>query len=342
MADLHQKAIKSALKTVKDLGKLSDKLRSGNSEIHRAYRTVIRALEGNTTNAWIVAEALTTLKASVELISANYYGDAIAVGIGQVKRDLKIYGLGELEPIDENTAGPALASTMALVELQADRTTSVAMLDLGEEYILGDDDRKGILTESPVIGEMAFWLTVLAILTYEAGISDKMDEGEEIIIEVPVEEVAEEDVAEKKEKETKEINTKVVRQAVAQVDSDTTRTCLNVHGQIVGLNKKFHLTGTPRYADDMHKPPFHRGCRTAIATILEEYLKDEVTAGMRKDAVEQGKKPKPSALKGKAHYKVVGKKVREFRKGQWHSYKTYDTNVKAREAAAKLNRDRRS
>ena len=75
---------------------------------------------------------------------------------------------------------------------------------------------------------------------------------------------------------------------------------------------------------------------------MAEYLDPVLTKGMRDEAIEEGKKPKPSTRKGKAHYKVVGKKVHEFRSGRWHRYKTYDTHRKAREAGEKLNRDRRS
>ena len=311
MPNLHQQSIKSALRTVRELGEQSDRLRAHSSEVHRAYRTIFRVLKGNIDNLQIVIEALATLKASIKTIVAAYYGDAIDIGQRQVWRDLDIYDLGIPEPLDGATIAPAVASTLSLVELQADRTTAVSRLDLGEEYIIGDEVRQGTLTANPIIGDIAFWATSLAVLAYTTGTGDKMG------------------------KDAK-------RQAVAQVDSDTTRTCLNVHGQIVGLEEKFHLTGTPRYADDMHATPFHRGCRTAIATIMAKYLEPEVTAGMREEAIEEGKKPKPSTLKGRAHYKVVGKKVQEFRKGRWHRYKTYATHRKAREAGEKLNRDRRS
>ena len=307
----HEKSIKSALRTVTELGELSDRLRAHSSGIHRAYRTIFRVLKGNIGNLQIVIEALATLRSSIQTIAATYYGDAIDIGERQMWRDLEIYDLGIPEPLDGLTFAPALTSTLALLELQADQTLAVSRLDLGEEYIIGDDDRQGTLRPNSVIGDMAFWMTSLAVLTYKTGIGDKMG------------------------KDAK-------RQAVAQVDDNTTQTCLRVHGQIVGLKEDFHLTGTPRYADNMYTSPFHRGCRTVPATIMAKYLDDKVTKDMREEAIEQGKKPKPSKLKGRAHYKVVGKKVQEFRKGRWHRYKTYDTYRKAREAGEKLNRDRRS
>ena len=112
--------------------------------------------------------------------------------------------------------------------------------------------------------------------------------------------------------------------------------------QIVEVKEDFHLTGTPRFADDMHAPPFHRGCRTAVATIRRDLVKADVTSDMRDDAIEQGKKAKPSALAGRAHFRVVGKSVQEFRGGRWHTFKRHDTQLAARKEAARQNNARRS
>ncbi len=281
-----------------------------NSAIHRAYRTVLRALKGNTDNPAIVTDALITLEDSIRAAAAVFYDDALAVGMAQAQRDLVIYGLGEPDNVDPNNANLAIASTIGLLHSQNEQALSIARLDLGEEYIIGDASRKGIIQPAPILSEMSFWLTSLSVLSYEQGTKRKMSEPE----------------------------TESVRQAVAQIDEHTTQTCLNVHGQIVGWNENFHLTGTPRYADDMFDPPFHRGCRTAIANLLIELVDDDVTAGMRDDAIEQGKKPKPSTMVGRAHYKVVGKSVQQFRAGRWHRYKTYPTNLAARSAAARLNK----
>ena len=55
------------------------------------------------------------------------------------------------------------------------------------------------------------------------------------------------------------------RQAVAVVAGNTTDCCLRVHGQIVGVNEPFALSGEPRFADSMMYPPFHWSCRTSAA-----------------------------------------------------------------------------
>lgn len=306
----HERSVASALKTVAALGKLSDRLRGRNSAIHQAYRTVLRALKGNTDNVQIVVDALATLEASIRAAATNYYEVAIGVGTNQAVRDLQIYNLGEPDDPDPNSIPVAITSTIGLLKYQSDRAVAIAQMDIGDELIIGDATRRGIIQPAPVLGEMAFWLTSLSVVAHEAGTKRQMPE--------------------------------VVRQAVAQIDQHTTPCCLAVHGQIVKEEEDFHLTAPPKYASRMHSSPFHRGCRTGIAVILPKFIDDDVTARMRQDAIEQGKKPKPSTMVGRAHYRVVGKSVQEFRKGRWHTYKRHDTNLAARSAAARLNEARRS
>lgn len=310
MPNQHEKAVKSALNTVDELGELFDRLSVGNSAIHVAYRTVLRALKGNLNNVTAVNEAMDTLKASIKTISTEYYGEAVDLGVEQSITDLGLYGMaGQVVGVSDSIAVPALAATMQAIEVQAKHTVSFVKLDMDPSYTLGDGNRQGVVRPAPIIGEMKFWVAVLQKLAYKEGTSKV---------------------------------TGVRRQAVAQIDQHTTRTCLNVHGQMVGRNEKFHLTGTPKYADEMLNPPFHRGCRTGIALIPDQYIDGKVTEEMRKEAIAQGKKPKPSTLVGRAHYKVVGKTVQEFRGGRWHKYWFYGSNAEARSAAASLNEARRS
>lgn len=58
-------------------------------------------------------------------------------------------------------------------------------------------------------------------------------------------------------------DTQYSKQAIATIDERTTDCCLRVHGQIKPIDEPFHLTGTPRYADEIQDPPFHWYCRTA-------------------------------------------------------------------------------
>lgn len=54
------------------------------------------------------------------------------------------------------------------------------------------------------------------------------------------------------------------RQAIATIGPRTTDTCLRVHGQIVGVDEPFTLTGDPKFASQMMGPAFHWGCRTSV------------------------------------------------------------------------------
>lgn len=307
---LHERSIESALKAIEELEKLFERFRVDTSEVHKAYRTISRALKGSMTNVQIVTEALETLRSSIEKIIKGYYDKAIEIGMDQAVRDLNIYDLGKPDDPDD-IMFPALVSTLSLIERQSNLVIAISELGLDEEYAIGDEERQGVLAPVSVINEVRFWVTTLFGLAYVLSIGKKMGSD-------------------------------AVKQAVAQIDDNTTQTCLNVHGQVVALEGTFTLTGTPRFAGKMSSSPFHRGCRTVQLIIMKKHLDDEVTKEMRGDAIEQGKKPKQSTRKGKAHYKVVGKKVQEFRSGRWHKFETYDSNIAAREAAAKLNRDSRS
>lgn len=55
------------------------------------------------------------------------------------------------------------------------------------------------------------------------------------------------------------------KQAIAAVGTDTTETCLKVHGQIQDLDKPFHVVGRPSFGEWQMSPPFHWNCRTTVA-----------------------------------------------------------------------------
>lgn len=73
-------------------------------------------------------------------------------------------------------------------------------------------------------------------------------------------------------------------QVVAAIDENTTDCCLQAHGQIQPLDEPFKLTGTPRFSDEIMKPPFHDFCRTAEALWLEQFEEVGPTTAEMKDA----------------------------------------------------------
>lgn len=74
------------------------------------------------------------------------------------------------------------------------------------------------------------------------------------------------------------------RQAVAAIDERTTDCCLRVHGQIVGMDQPFRLTGSPRFADYVMAPPFHWHCRTAETLYIPEFEEIGVKTGDMRSA----------------------------------------------------------
>lgn len=74
------------------------------------------------------------------------------------------------------------------------------------------------------------------------------------------------------------------RQAIAAIDENTTDCCLRVHGQIVGLDEPFHLTGQPRFGPYIQNPPFHFHCRTSQALYVPAMEKIGVPTAEMRDA----------------------------------------------------------
>jgi len=76
------------------------------------------------------------------------------------------------------------------------------------------------------------------------------------------------------------------KQAIATLDERTTDCCLRVHGQIQPLDEPFHLTGTPRYADEMQSPPFHWYCRSVEALYLDDFEQIGIPTAKLRDAAD--------------------------------------------------------
>lgn len=76
------------------------------------------------------------------------------------------------------------------------------------------------------------------------------------------------------------------RQAIAAVDERTTDCCLRVHGQIVGVDEQFRLTGTPKFSDTKKNPPFHWNCRTGTSLYVEDFEDFGVTTGEMREAAQ--------------------------------------------------------
>lgn len=85
----------------------------------------------------------------------------------------------------------------------------------------------------------------------------------------------------------------IVKQATAALDNSDNRVLLACPGQIQQLDGKFHLTGSPAYAEYMDWAPFHGRCLTAI--VLYDPVFDD---GLTEAAVDQILTDRAAGMRG--------------------------------------------
>jgi hypothetical protein len=88
------------------------------------------------------------------------------------------------------------------------------------------------------------------------------------------------------------------KQAIAAIDSRTTETCLNIHGQRQPMSKKFRVVGTPRFSRRKDWSPFHWYCRTSVVLYREEY-DDGLTERMQSQSEQEQQRRKEAAEKAR-------------------------------------------
>lgn len=233
-----------------------------------AYRNARRAMasvlaEGADTRYRAAAanEVLVTLQRRLGEIGYEALGEAAEIGRGSAGEQvagyeaagMRVEVAGELADL-----GPLLDGFGGVVEGQLRAVYSLVAAGAGAERVIGDKTRLGALQPGPVTRGLAQGLT----LAREKGLALWLVGRDGRLI-------------------TEE--TLFRRQAIAAVDHLTTDCCLRVHGQVVGLDEDFRLTGTPRYADRLRGAPFHDWCRTSVALYQEAY-DDGLTAELRGSA----------------------------------------------------------
>lgn len=227
----HQIVIDAALRTNEELARLFARLGNTdapNGKVLSAYRMARRALRGDVNNLPMLLATLMELRERVRDVVGEVLADAVDVGMMQAARELKAYGLGAgmSNPADPRAATDAILSAL---DAQVTRVKALAINGIQDEaLVLGDEERVGILSPTPVISEASKWTGALAVAAWMANI----------------------------EHATRGSGDEFHRQAIAAIDERTTDCCLRVHGQVVGLQEDFHLTGT-RFADYLRNPPFH-------------------------------------------------------------------------------------
>lgn len=254
-----ENAIRSAARANETLAAMfrrAGSVESGRGYVISAYRTANRALaqalqESNRTLA--VWDTIRTLKASLRNGIRTSMLDASAAGVEEALRQLRFYE-GEDQTVIPIVLGTqvdsAVTALMAQVERQEQLLNAYLAAGLDETLITGDAERQGVLRPSDILTGAAFWMAALMWGGYQSQVESRPQYD---------------------------------KQAVATLDARVTECCLKVHGQIQELDDKFHLTGSPRFADHLDWTPFHWYCRTSIALYLPEY-DDGLTARMRSGA----------------------------------------------------------
>ena len=252
----HRATIRHAQRATNDLKSLFDSALGSHAhprgKVFRAYNNARRDLDGNTGNPAAVNQVTQELRSAVTTAVREALINAQSIGMTQAQADLLTYGFtyGGLGNIPINDALAIILNSLE-AQIRAARSGAYSQANL-----LGDDKRMGLLVPSVVISTAADWLTKAVTQTWATSVEASI--GAE--------------------------NLEFVKQCFAGIDERTTRTCLRAHGQIQPLNKDFHLTEEPRYADYLPNPPFHRYCRSVIALVRNIYADDQLTVDMKRAA----------------------------------------------------------
>lgn len=249
----HERAVKLALRTGRELKKLFDQMgnvRHPNGRLLSAYRQARRALRGKITDRVAVAQIIDELRRAIRQNTLEQMAAARQLGILQARTELAIYGLPNAAlPIAANIG---LDVVMSAFETQITQVRAFAE-DGDERMVLGDDERVGVLAPGPVSLVSARWLVATAVIAHGAMLKTNLGSRSD----------------------------EYVRQAVAAIDERTTNCCLKVNGQTTGIDEPFTLTGTPRYAREQMRPGFHDYCRTSVALVPAGEADDDLTERMR-------------------------------------------------------------
>lgn len=263
-----ERAHEQAAKDTHKLGRLFHSVGSSerpNTEMlraHKAATVALRATLGQRTNRIgsrvgsipEIRRIMGDLRRDTKRAVMPILHDATREGHESALRQLAIYRLRVVPASQDMTEAVNAAYDVVDTTLQRREAAIVANVLAGADYglIYGDETRQGLMLPFEIVGAAAFWIASLFWGSFSNTAGDVL-------------------------------GTQTKKQAVAGLDERTTDCCLRVHGQVVDFSAKFHLTGTPRFLDDIDWPPFHWYCRTSGALYLERY-DDGITQRMRDSA----------------------------------------------------------
>jgi len=253
----HEQAIRFANRTGEHVGDLFARMGSADhprGAVMKAYRQARQGLAGNLDRIGLVSSVLFTLQEQVRSAMRDVLQTAAGVGSDQAGRSLAAYGIPNAHTGSATAAGvEAVTAVVSAQVVNVQAMTAAGMAD--EALILGDDLRVGLLTPGPVIREGSRWIELDALGMYVASIMASLGRAGD--------------------------QDGYMKQWVSAIDQKTTDCCLRANGQVQPLNKDFHLTGEPRYADYLPSPPGHWWCRSAEALVSVRDVEDELTRQMQ-------------------------------------------------------------
>jgi hypothetical protein len=255
-------SIQSAIRMNETLGSLfseAGSIQEGTGYVVRAYRNANRALpqalqEVSPTRA--VRDIMHELRVNLGTELRGTFDTSFQTGLEESGRQLRYYGI-ETDPkrpainLSEQV-NSAVNAVIAQVDAQEQTLNAMLMSNIDTILITGDEDRQGVLKPAEILTGATYWIAALVWDAFSWW-SSTHSNGEGFS-----------------------------KQSIAALDGRTTDCCIRVHGQIKPLNGKFHLTGTPRFADDLEWAPFHWNCRTSIALYSSQFddgLTDRMRAG---------------------------------------------------------------
>lgn len=255
MPDRHP-SIRAAVRTNRELGKLFGRL--GTAEHPRgavlvAYRNARRAMRDVLRRRTLAMplearEVMGGLKNGVRTAVDAMLDSAVVLGWQQAQAEAQVWELEPLMPFVDTVS--MTEDIVGMVEQQERGILATLATGADPSLILGGDTTAGLLRPDAVEREGARWLTTAAGLALLGALAPGMQAaGDEW-----------------------------GKQSVAAIDDRTTECCLRVHGQVVPLDKQFHTTGTPAWAEWQNWSPFHWHCRTSVTIVLMSEADDDLTA----------------------------------------------------------------
>jgi hypothetical protein len=262
----HERAIASALVMGDKLLTLFEALGSKAQPtrgVWAAYGLARQTLAGHLDDTRIVNRTLAQLRETAHAIAEKNILAAVRAGEKQAARELAIYDLSDRRQTADDETDKLIDAAMLALDAELDaqlaQVRALAMTGADEVLVLGDASRVGILRASDWVSVVMAWLATVAAAAYSNQIEQTTQNA-------------------------RSNGDGWLKQAVAAIDARTTDCCLRVSGQTVPLKGKFKLNGTPRYADEMDGPPFHRYCRTATALVRAQDANDDLTRRMQEAA----------------------------------------------------------